>query len=157
MILIVFCTFISLILCKYCAFSIQFPKFFLLKNCIITFMENNYKIYLICYCNGRPIDFLLPVYTDSQFADVAEVAGTCFKIREPKGAEILLACRKDNNIATTRINIESVCKTDTYISFSIVVDEAKETVFLRAFTDNQHNAFYPIPKEFISQASTLPC
>ena len=115
-------------------------------------METDYKIYLICYCEGRPVDFLLPVYTDIQFTAIDETAGTCFKIREPKGTEILLACRNANNIFTARINIENACKANSNISFAIIVDENKQTVFLRAFTDKQFNACYPLPKEFVNMA-----
>lgn len=115
-------------------------------------METNYKIYLICYCDGQPIDFLLPVYTDAQFAKIKEDAGTCFKIREPHGAEILLACRTDGDLNTVRIKIESACKANSNISFSVVIDENENTAYLRAFTDKQYNAFYPIPADFIKQA-----
>nr|WP_278707554.1 hypothetical protein [Bacteroides intestinalis] len=117
-------------------------------------METNYKIYLICYCEGRPIDFLLPVYTDTQFAKIQEAAGTCFKIRDPHGAEIMLACRKDGDLDMLRINIESSCKANSNISFSIVINETKKTFYLRAYTDNSRNAFYPIPIDFMRQAQT---
>lgn len=119
-------------------------------------MKLTYQIYLICYCNGCPIDFLLPVYTDTQFADVEEIAGTCFKIREPRNAEIMLACRKNNDLITIRINVESACKVNSNISFSIVINEKDNTAFLRAFTDRQHNAFYPIPLDFMEQARICP-
>lgn len=117
-------------------------------------METNYKIYLICYCEGHPIDFLLPVYTDTQLADIKEVAGTCFKIREPHGAEVMLACHYNGGLDTLRINIESACKADSNISFSIVIGETKKTSYLRAYTDSSHNAFYPIPIDFIRKAQT---
>ncbi len=112
-------------------------------------MEYNYKIYLICFYNGQPLDFLLPVYTDAEFAGIHEVAGTCFKIYEPKNAEILLACRKNDELITTRINIETACKANTNISFSIVLKKDRKTAFLRAYTDEQCNSFYPIPNEFL--------
>lgn len=115
-------------------------------------MESDYRIYLICYHNGRPIDFLLPIYTLEQFAEVKETAGTCFKIRDPHNVEIMLACRNDNKLHTIRINIESSCKANTNISFVIVTDEKRQSAFLRAFTDSNHNGCYPIPLEFMEQA-----
>lgn len=120
-------------------------------------MDLTYQIYVICYCNGHPLDFLLPVYSDTQFADVKEVAGTCFKIREPQNAEIMLACRKNSGLNTIRINIENACKANSNISFSIVIREKDNSAFLRAFTDNQHNAFYPIPIDFMEQARIGSC
>ncbi len=118
-------------------------------------MKPNYKIYLICYCNGHPIDFLLPVYTETQFASITEIAGTCFKIQDKHNAEIVLACRKNDSLHTIRINIESSCKANSNISFSIVINEDKRTAFLRAFTDKQHNDFYPIPSDFIEKAQVV--
>ena len=76
-----------------------------------------------------------------QFADITEIAGTCFKIEDKHNAEILLACRKKDEFDTLRINIESACKTNSNISFSIVINEDKKTAFLRAFTDEQHNGY----------------
>ena len=115
-------------------------------------MEKNYKIYLICYYAGQPLDFLLPVYTDKQFTNIKEVAGTCFKVHDPKGAEITLACRKDGGLQLIKINIESACKADSNISFAVVLNTTNGTASLRAFTDNLHNAYYPIPTEFMEQA-----
>ncbi len=115
-------------------------------------METQYQIYLICCYNGQPLDFLLPVYSEAQFANVIEVAGTCFKIREPQHAEIMLACGKKDKLRTIRINIESACKANSNISFSIVVNEKDGIAFLRAYTDAQHNDFYPLPQDFLEQA-----
>ena len=115
-------------------------------------MNPNYKIYLICYSDGHPIDFLLPVYTETQFTRITEIAGTCFKIQDKRNAEIVLACRKNGKLHTTRINIESACKENSNISFSVVTSESNQSAFLRAFTDKQHNAFYPIPSDFMKHA-----
>ena len=125
------------------------------KRNTIEHMKTYCKIYLICYCNGRPIDFLLPVYSETQFADITEVAGTCFKIEDTHNAEILLACHEKNELNTLRINIESACKINSNISFSIVINEDKKTAFLRAFTDKQHNGFYPIPFNFLERAGSF--
>lgn len=115
-------------------------------------MSCDYKIYLICYFAGRPLDFRLPVYTDAQFADVVECAGTCFKIYDPNGAEILLACHKNGETYTERIKIEGACKANANISFCVVVNEADNSGFLRAYTDETHNALYPLPNYFIKSA-----
>lgn len=115
-------------------------------------MIPNYKIYLICYYNGKPLDFLLPVYTDAQFSAIKESAGTCFKIGDAQNAEIVLACRKDEEWHLARFNIESACKSNSNISFSIVVNQNDNSAYLRAFTDGQHNALYPIPQDFMDKA-----
>lgn len=115
-------------------------------------METNYKIYLICYYNGRPLDFLLPVYTDKQLSSIAETAGTCFKIQDTHNAEIVLACRKNDNINLLRINIESACKANSNISFSIVIKGSEKKAYLHAYTDKEHNAFFPISSDFMNQA-----
>ncbi len=117
-------------------------------------MDTKYKIYLICYYEGRPIDFLLPIYTENQFANVLESAGTCFKIQNTHGAEIILACRKNDTLVITRVNVENAIKTNSNISFSIIINEDKKTAFLRTFTDNEHNGLLPLPFEFIEQART---
>lgn len=114
-------------------------------------MEMNYNIYLICYYNERPIDFLLPIYTCEQFANLKESSGTCFKIRDKANAEIVLACRKDEDFHFTRIDVESACLSNANISFSIIINEREKTALLRAFTDEQHNGLYPLPLEFIDQ------
>lgn len=115
-------------------------------------MKSDYRIYLICYHNGRPIDFVLPIYTRAQFSQVVESAGTCFKIRDPHNVEIMLACHNNDKLHTIRINIDSACKADANISFVIVIDEDHTSAFLRAFTDSEHNGYYPIPPEFMKQA-----
>ena len=115
-------------------------------------MESKYKIYLICYYNEHPINFLLPVYNEKQFANVKEIAGTCFKIQDNHDVEVVLACYKNDDIHLARINIESACKTNSNISFSILVNENENTAYLRAFTDALHNDFYPIPIDFMKNA-----
>lgn len=115
-------------------------------------MENKYKVYLICDYNGRPLDFLLPVYTEDEFADIEEVAGNCFIIHEPKNAEITLGYYVHGTFETIRVNIEKACRKNANISFCIVINEKEKKASLRAYTDSQHNAFFPIPAEFTEQS-----
>lgn len=118
-------------------------------------MISNYQIYLICSYNGQPIDFLLPIYTEDQFRYMKEIPGTCFKIQDTHNAEILLACRDNDRLQTIKINIESACKANSNISFSIIINEKKKKAFLRAFTDDYHNDCYTIPHDFIEQAKVV--
>lgn len=115
-------------------------------------MKPNYNIYLICYFNGKPLDFLLPVCTEHQLASLTETAGTAFKIKNPHNAEILIACRKDLNLQTLKINIESACKKNSNISFKIIINEENRSAYLRAYTDEKHFGNYPLPKDFLENS-----
>ncbi len=100
------------------------------------------EIYLICYINNRPVDFLLPVYSKNEYEMLPENAGSSFKIKNPLNAEIMLASKENYTLYLFKINIEKACKANSNISFSIVTD--KDDVFLRVFTDVKHNAYYKI-------------
>lgn len=115
-------------------------------------MTARYKIYIICYIDEHPVDFLLPVYTETEFANVTEVAGDCFKTGSPHNVEIMLACREDGALNLLRLNIDHACKANANISFAIVVNEQTETVSLRVFSDEQHNSFFPLPEDFVRHA-----
>ena len=115
-------------------------------------MKPTYHVFLICYCNGQPVDFLLPAYSEEEFSTIKECAGTCFKVRDPQNAKILLACRAGQQLHTLTVNIESACKANSNISFSVVFNERDGTAYLPASTDDWHNDCYPLAPDFIAKA-----
>lgn len=91
--------------------------------------------------NGRPIDFLLPVFENNEYK---KTVGHCFHIYSLSHTKLLLFSKMpDGQRRIAFLDISASCKQDSDISLSIV--KQNKEFFLRSYTDADHQGLYRLP------------
>ena len=107
-------------------------------------MQTNLQIGLIGSYAGKPLDIILPIVSEAEFAVKRETPGFCFHIYSMSDTTISLFYNdKSGQRHTAKIDIGSSCKTNSNISI-YVVQMNNGKFYLRSYIDEHHNGLYPI-------------
>lgn len=106
--------------------------------------DGKIKIGIICSVEGRPTDILLPIISSDKVVENIDDIARNYFIYSMTYTKVLLFYISDKEKKLARVDIRSSCKLYNRLSLYIVKNNGNR-YFLRAYTDEQLNALYPLP------------